>query len=395
MKGKATRRTVAVALLGAALGMCALPADAASRICRQLRAELADASGGRGQPRLVARYDDAIGRQQAEIDKARSQARRAGCFFAIFGSDRSQCAALNAAVERMGGNLDKLQKKRARLAAGGSGRDRKRILARLDANGCDDRPPEKPQMAAKAGNDRPQASIFQPLLDAGGADSVGDGDEIALGDSDGQGRVRRVINQPGNNIIEIPPPPQAAGEFRTLCVRTCDGYFFPMSNAATLGDFQRDQKNCESSCPGTEMQVFYSRGLDGDSADMTSARTGHPYSELPTAYLYKRADVSVPQCGCHAATGDFSIVGGAPAAERPQGGASAVSSSIVSFPAPAAPRKPAVEKAEDRADPAGEAPAREIPLSEEKRNVRVVGPTFLPDPAAAIDLRAPARTKAP
>jgi hypothetical protein len=279
------------------------------------------------------------------------------------------------------------------LATVGSGRDRQRILARLDANGCnDDKRPEKPQMTAKTGNDRAQASIFQPPLDAGAPDSTGNGDEIALGDSDGQGRVRRIINQqPGNNIIEIPPPPKAAGEFRTMCVRTCDGYFFPMSNAATLGDFQRDQKNCESSCPGTEMQVFYSRGLDGDSADMTSARTGHPYGELPTAYLYKRTDISVPQCGCHAAAGDFSIVGGA-SVTGPRGDARAVSSSIVSFPAPAAPKKPA---GEENPDTAVSPEPKEIPLSEEKRNVRVVGPTFLPDPRAAIDLRAPARTKVP
>jgi hypothetical protein len=394
MTGKATRRAVAAALFGAALAVSALPADAASRICRQLRAELADAPGGRGQPRLVAKYDDAIDRQQAEIEKARSQARRAGCFFAIFGSDRSQCAMLNAAVERMGGNLDKLQKKRAKLAAGGSGRDRQRILARLDANGCNGgRQPEKPRVAARPGNDRTAASIFQPLVDADEPDSAGNGGELALGDSDGQGRVKRILNQqPGNGIIEIAPPPQAAGEFRTMCVRTCDGYFFPMSNAATLGDFQRDQENCESSCPGTEMQVFYSRGLDGDSANMTSARTGHPYSELPTAYLYKRTDVSVPQCGCRATAGDFSIVGGAPARNTLQGGPSAVSSSIVSFPAPVAPKKPPVE---EKAETAGEAPVKEVPLSEEKRNVRVVGPTFLPDPRAAIDLRAPARTKAP
>ncbi|TIM59449.1 MAG: DUF2865 domain-containing protein, partial [Mesorhizobium sp.] len=32
---------------------------------------------------------------------------------------------------------------------------------------------------------------------------------------------------------------QPHGEFRTMCVRTCDGYFFPMSNAASLGDFER------------------------------------------------------------------------------------------------------------------------------------------------------------
>jgi hypothetical protein len=189
--------------------------------------------------------------------------------------------------------------------------------------------------------------------------------------------------------IEIPPPPQGTGEFRTMCVRTCDGYFFPMSNAATLGDFERDQKNCESSCPGTEMQVFYSRGIDAESADMTSASTGEPYSRMPNAYLYKRTDISVPQCGCHAAR-DFSIGAGAPAPDRPQGEASAVSSSIVSFPAPEAP-----SAASGEPDAATAPAVKEIPLSEEKRNVRVVGPRFLPDPKGAIDLRDPAPTTGP
>jgi hypothetical protein len=388
MNSKASRRTAAIALLGAAMLAFAFPADAASRICRQLQSELAGASAGRGQSRMVGKYDDAIDRQRGQIDKARGQARRAGCFFSLFGSNVSQCARLNAAIDRMGGNLDKLRERRAKFAGGGSGRDRQRILARLDANGCNDAPAAKPQATADAVGDHGSPGNFQSLPDADEPDASGAGDDrLALGNDDGAGRVRRVLNQQPGMPIQIPPPAQATGEYRTMCVRTCDGYFFPMSNAATLGDFQRDQENCESSCPGADMQVFYSHGLDGDSADMTSASTGEPYSKLPTAYLYKRTDMSVPQCGCHATTGDFSVVGGTPAPERPQGEPSAVSSSIVSFPA-AKPAKPA------QADTASEPAAEEIPLDEEKRKVRVVGPRFLPDPAEAIDLRAPAPTKA-
>jgi hypothetical protein len=74
MKGNASRQAFAAVLLGAAMLAPVLPADAASRICRQLQAELADASGGRGQPRLVAKYDSAIDRQRGEIEKARGQA---------------------------------------------------------------------------------------------------------------------------------------------------------------------------------------------------------------------------------------------------------------------------------------------------------------------------------
>jgi hypothetical protein len=174
-----------------------------------------------------------------------------------------------------------------------------------------------------------------------------------------------------------------------MCVRTCDGYFFPMSNAATVGDFERDQKNCESSCPGTEMQVFYSRGMGGDAADMTSVASGQPYRDLPTAYLYKRPDVSLPQCGCKAA-GGYSVIGDTAAPNRAPQEGKAVSSSIVAFPAPTAP-KPKATPVEATGN---EPEIKAIPLSEEKRNVRVVGPKFLPDPKGAIDLRDPGRTEA-
>src|SRR5690606_2554090 len=105
--------------------------------------------------------------------------------------------------------------------------------------------------------------------------------------------------------------------------------------------FERDQKNCESSCPGAEMQVFYTRGVGDDSANMTSSVTGRPYRELPTAYVYKRPETETsPSCGCNAMTG-FEIIGGNPSS----GVSTPESSSITSFAAP--PKPGAVPKAPD------------------------------------------------
>ncbi|WP_292306645.1 DUF2865 domain-containing protein, partial [Mesorhizobium sp.] len=126
-------------------------------------------------------------------------------------------------------------------------------------------------------------NLFEQLFGRGDEEiDTLDTPEALPPDDPGARNIRRVINQPDGMDL-----PRMNGEFRTVCVRTCDGYFFPMSNAASLGDFERDQKNCESSCPGTEMQVFYTRGMDDDAGNMTSSATGRPYSELPTAYLYK------------------------------------------------------------------------------------------------------------
>jgi hypothetical protein len=203
-----------------------------------------------------------------------------------------------------------------------------------------------------------------------------------------------VLNGPG-----LPDFPSLGGQFRTACVRTCDGYFFPMSTSATTSDFERDQKNCESSCPGTEMQVFYSRGMADDSALMTSSVTGRPYRELATAYLYKRSDMPrPPACGCNASQ-NFEIIGGNPPnplQSRPEAITTAVIPERVSMPDPGADpetlanRQGGLDSAAIRrlSTKPVIAPASILPPG--VRKVRVVGPTFLPDPSAAIDLQAPA-----
>lgn len=380
MTGGAGRLAVRAMLLGIMALSCAATseAEAASRLCRQLQAELASLGDGRqASPARIRKYDSAIARQGEEMAKARSRARRAGCGFSLFGGNVAACAALNASIDRMNDNLDKLRSQRARLGKGGTRRDRARILAALDRNGCRDTMKSARQTAS------------EPAGQAGSAGQVTiNGVPYSTGEGNGTGLPRSSYLAPLIDLsVEKAPHPQ--GEFRTMCVRTCDGYFFPMSNAATLRDFERDQKNCESSCPGTHMQVFYMRGLDGDIATMTSASNGRPYKQLPTAFLYKKpTPVGAPACGCNAAPG-FQVIGGAArrATLQPQ----RQSPSITSYAAaPAAPTQKPAEV--PRSDDAVTKPA--TPLSAD-RKVRVVAPAFLPDPEAAIDLQAPAPTPDP
>ncbi|MDX8529545.1 DUF2865 domain-containing protein [Mesorhizobium sp. VK25A] len=392
------------ALLAALAGSAVTESQAASRICRQLEAELAATRGGGGGPGIVRKYDDAIDRQREQLAKARGRASDAGCGFTLFSRNVSQCAAINASIARMNANLDTLQAKRERLAAGGTRRDRGRILAALDANNCrgDETPPSHAPLQ-EASRDNGAGNLFEQLfgrqdqqLETPEAADGPDTAEVPLDDPSVR-NIRRVINQPDG--MDLPSP---GGEFHTMCVRTCDGYFFPMSNAASVGDFERDQKNCESSCPGTEMQVFYSRGMDDDSGSMTSSVTGQPYSALPTAYLYKQANYSrPPSCGCNpqAGNGNFTIIGGNP----PNPEQSQPESRMVPFiPVPAVKPDPGADP-ETLANAEGgldldaikrltaKAPVSPVSaLPPDQRRVRVVGPAFLPDPSAAIDLKAPA-----
>jgi hypothetical protein len=191
-----------------------------------------------------------------------------------------------------------------------------------------------------------------------------------------------------NGMIRIPRQP---GAFRTLCVRTCDGYFFPMSNAASPSDFGRDQKNCESSCPGTRMEVFYTRGLDEDMESTTSSVSGRPYSALPTAYLYKKPDTERPQgCGCNPAQ-NFAIIGGN-SSDGSAGTASGDAATSFFVPVPVARPDPAADPetlsngkggldidASPNLAETSPNPVKPLPPVEE-RKIRVVGPTFLPAP---------------
>ncbi|MBZ9812329.1 DUF2865 domain-containing protein [Mesorhizobium sp. CA7] len=392
--------TLLSALAGSAVAFA--ESQAASRICRQLEAELAATRGGGGGPGLVRKYDDAIARQREQLAKARSRASDAGCGFTLFSRNVSQCAAINASIERMNANLYTLQAKRERLAAGGARRDRSRILAALDTNGCrgDEIAPGRAPLR-EAARDNGGGNLFEQLfgrqdqqLETPDAPGMPDSADVPPDDPSVR-NIRRVINQPDGMDL-----PRLGGEFHTMCVRTCDGYFFPMSNAASIGDFERDQKNCESSCPGTEMQVFYSRGMDDDSGSMTSSATGQPYSELPTAYLYKQANYSrPPTCGCNAQAGNFTIIGGNPPdpeQSQPNGEAARFIPMPASKPDPGADPE-TLANAEGGLDlDAIRRLTTKVPVSPvsalppDQRKVRVVGPAFLPDPSAAIDLKAPA-----
>jgi hypothetical protein len=82
--------------------------------------------------------------------------------------------------------------------------------------------------------------------------------------------------------------------YRTVCVRLCDGYFFPISFAVPRRHLVRDGRRCQERC-GAEARLFYHSDVDADIAHMTDLE-GRPYSELESAFLYRTA--YFPNCKC-------------------------------------------------------------------------------------------------
>jgi hypothetical protein len=84
------------------------------------------------------------------------------------------------------------------------------------------------------------------------------------------------------------------GTYRTLCVRLCDGYYFPVSFSATRERFARDAQVCAQAC-GAEARLFVHRNPGADTDDMVDLQ-GRPYGQLPAAFLYRREYVAACRC---------------------------------------------------------------------------------------------------
>jgi hypothetical protein len=94
------------------------------------------------------------------------------------------------------------------------------------------------------------------------------------------------------------------GTYRTLCVRLCDGFYFPISYSTQRGRFAGDAKQCEQSCPaGSRLFVHRNPGQDVDEmVDLD----GRPYRSLPTAFLHRAQYIA--DCTCHGNPWDAAAV---------------------------------------------------------------------------------------
>lgn len=84
---------------------------------------------------------------------------------------------------------------------------------------------------------------------------------------------------------------------RTVCVRLCDGYYWPVSYATTRDRINRDANACKASC-GEEARLFTMPVSNGQIEQATDL-TGRVYAKLPNAFRYRKA--LVDGCACRPA----------------------------------------------------------------------------------------------
>lgn len=83
--------------------------------------------------------------------------------------------------------------------------------------------------------------------------------------------------------------------YRTLCVRLCDGYYFPVSFSTLPNHFQRDVNICQSKC-AAPADLYYYQNPGGSVDQMVSATRQTPYTQLPSAWRYRKEYIR--GCSC-------------------------------------------------------------------------------------------------
>ncbi len=84
------------------------------------------------------------------------------------------------------------------------------------------------------------------------------------------------------------------GTYRTLCVRLCDGFYFPISDGVRRERLNSDSHACAQRCDGEARLFYYSTA--GGSVETMVDLTGRRYADLPNAFRYRKALVN--GCSC-------------------------------------------------------------------------------------------------
>ncbi|MGE3515555.1 MAG: DUF2865 domain-containing protein [Hyphomicrobium sp.] len=103
---------------------------------------------------------------------------------------------------------------------------------------------------------------------------------------------------------EVIGPPDSGGPYRTMCVRSCDGFYFPLRHNAMQSNFAQDVKSCRVAC-GDEAHLYY-YPVRGGSVDTMVDLAGQSYKDMPNAYNYRKALVS--GCSCKPAPWSYEAV---------------------------------------------------------------------------------------
>lgn len=261
------------AALGLALGMglFASSAQAQRPDCKALARRIADFDK-RSNSSLSDRYDRAARKQRDEIDRTVSYGEQSGCWAqGLDETPSAMCRQLDARLARMHANLDDLQSR----------------ADEASRSGWD-------------GGDSREALVYDYDLWCKGIDTPADLRQAPLEriPPDETTRIDGDLS-PGSGVdLKITEGSLYGGGVDAntvaLCVRTCDGGYFPLTAPVKQGHLENLQALCAAQCPAVEAKLYTMK--KGEDVAKALSTSGDFYASLPNAFKFrKKYD---PACAC-------------------------------------------------------------------------------------------------
>ncbi|WP_395697083.1 DUF2865 domain-containing protein [Methylocella sp.] len=330
------------ALLLLALAPATQGALAQGYDCSGLQAKIAELDRGGG----AARGPGPSREQLGELNRLIAVARSMSCDQAPYAYG-GRCPGLNAQIRQL---QDQVGQARSRGDASDRAAARVELVARFNTY-CRNQPPR-------------QRGFFEQLFGIPSAPESPPQPDQAVPAEDAP-RQEEADGRP-------------RGGSQAVCVRTCDGGFFPLGVSARGADAGQLTSLCQSLCPNASVEVF-TRNPDRTIETAVSLE-GAPYSEMPNAGKFEKT--FDPACSCKAPGQSWvDALAGAEAARQSRKGDILVTpekSAELSAPkaAPASPA-PGAQGRTAAPPPEGDAQTREVVGPDGvKRRVRVVAPTL-------------------
>jgi hypothetical protein len=342
-------------------------AASSNPICVRLESQLAALNQGAGDPARadqIRRTEDAIAKQQGDLDRTVAQAHKAGCagqgFFALFSAFSPQCGPITSQIQQMRGSLDRMISDLEQLKNGNTGQEgqRRALIGQLAQNNCG------AQYTAAANSWGGPQGFFDALFGGG------------------------TIISPGGDGAP-------SGTYHTVCVRACDGFYFPISYSTVPSRFADDARACQRQCPAAEAELYSFRN-PGENMEQAVSVTGQPYTSLANAFRYRKEIIAGCSCRRPGQSWAEALKNADDLTTLESGDIVVTNQNAKALSQPKQPGKPTSATAPTQpgtvvAPPATPASATASAGTDaSKRSVRTVGPPFLPSQSPSQS-SAPAR----
>jgi Protein of unknown function (DUF2865) len=235
---------------------------ASNPICLQLEQRLAQEANRGSQTRdLLPKIEADIRAADKIVQLGQAQLERKECFdYFLFSKTLKRsavCIDLNSQVEAGRRRIGELDAQRQQIISSGGRSYQDDIIRELARNNC----------GATYQQEANRRGPFSPLWQDEDSNNNGNG-------------------QFGNLPFAT---------YRTVCVRLCDGYYFPVSFSTLPTHFDRDADVCQSKC-AAPAELFYHQNPGGGMVDAVSMKTKQAYKSLRTAFRYQKEYVQ--GCSC-------------------------------------------------------------------------------------------------